>query len=117
MEEDRNAQAAAALCEIAVARHLNQYCHSHVWHYSDRHRYRHLADVGTDIEVRRVRTASGVPVRKSDKGKVVWAARLLDEEYRLVEILGSVKADDVPLGDKEWVYFPLEMLAEPVGPE
>ena len=48
MEEDRNAQAAAALCEIAVARHVNEYAHLHVWHYTDRHRYRHLADVGDD---------------------------------------------------------------------
>ena len=116
MEEDRKAQAAAALCEIAVARHTNQYCHGHVWHWSDRHKYKHLADVGEDIEVRRIRTADGVPIRKSDKGKTVWAARPADAEYRTIELLGYVSADEVipTLGDKSWGYYPLSRLKVPL---
>lgn len=116
MEEDRNAQAAAALCEIAVARYVNEYAHLHVWHYTDRHRYRHLADVGDDIEVRRVRTASGVPVRRSDAGKRVFGAKLLDPEYRKVQILGFVLADEVIKSlTKDWCYVPFARLQSFVG--
>jgi len=95
MEEDRNAQAAAAICELAVARYVGQYWHAGVWSRSDHHKYKTLADVGDNIEVRRVRTANAVKVRKKDAGKVVWAARTADAEYRTVEILGFVAADDV----------------------
>jgi len=117
MEEDRKAQAAAALCELAVARFTNQYFHGHIWHWSERSKYRHLADVGSDIEVRRIRTADGVPIRKTDAGKIVWAARPADAEYRTIELLGYVPADEViPLLDnKTWMYFPLRHLRPPVS--
>lgn len=95
MEEDRNAQVAAAICELAVAKYTGKYWHAGVWHRSDHGKYRHLADVGDDIEVRRVRTRNAVKVRSKDKGKVVWAARTADNEYRTVEILGFISADDV----------------------
>ena len=95
MEEDRNAQAAAAICELAVAKYTGKYWHGGVWCRGDHHKYRHLADVGDDIEVRRVRTGNAVMVRKKDAGKIVWAARLADSEYRTVELLGFVPADEV----------------------
>lgn len=95
MEEDRNAQVAAAICELAVAKHTGKYWHAGVWHRSDHGKYKHLADVGDDIEVRRVRTGNAVKVRAKDKGKIVWAARTADSEYRTVEILGFISADDV----------------------
>lgn len=95
MEPDRNAQVAAAACELAVAKFTNQYWHGGVWHRSDHGKYKSLADVGENIEVRRVRTKNAVKVRKKDAGKVVWAARVADEEYRTVEILGFVSADNV----------------------
>jgi hypothetical protein len=93
MEEDRNAQVAAAICELAVAKHTGQYWHGGVWHRSEHSKYRHLPDVGHNIEVRRVRTRNAVMVRARDAGKVVWAARTVDPEYRRVEILGYVNAD------------------------
>jgi hypothetical protein len=114
MEEDRKAQAAAALCEIAVARFLNQYAHLHVWHWTERDKYRDLADVGLDVEVRRIRTATGVPVRKTDHGKKIFAAKILDAEYRSIEVLGYIEAEKVMphLIDKKksWCYFPLDQL-------
>jgi hypothetical protein len=116
MEEDRKAQAASVMCEIAVARYTNQYFHGHVWHYSERNKYRHLADVGRCLEVRRLRTATGVPVRKSDAGKIVWGARIVDNEYRKVELLGCVEADAViATMDQEdtWTYHPVEKLERP----
>jgi len=95
MEEDRKAQAAAVLCEIAVGRYTNQYCHCHVWHWSERDKYKHIADVGDNIEVRRVRTGNSVMVRVSDAGRIVWGVRLLDDEYRTAEILGYIPAEEV----------------------
>lgn len=111
MEPDRRAQAAAALCEIAVARHLNEYAHLHVWHHAERQKYRHLPDVGEDVEVRRVRVGHGVAVRKSDAGKRVFAARVADQEFRSVEILGFVLADEViERMEGTWQYVPLDKL-------
>lgn len=116
MEEDRNAQAAAALCEIAVARYTNQYWHGGVWHRSEHVRYRGIADVGENIEVRRIRTATGVPVRLTDEGRVVWAARTVDPEYRQIELLGFVNADDVIesiLPGETWTRHPVHLLSRP----
>lgn len=116
MEEDRNAQAAAAMCEIAVARYTDRYWHGHVWHRSDHAKHRSAADVGDDIEVRRVRTRNAVAVRRTDAGRKVWAARVADPEYRKVELLGYVNADDAIKTFKEgeaWGYVSLEGLIKP----
>jgi hypothetical protein len=116
MEADRNAQAAAALCEIAVAKYTNKYWHGHVWHRTDHWKHRAAADVGTDIEVRRVRTRPAVAVRRSDAGRQVWAARLADDEYTKVELLGVIDADSViaTFEDGEtWGYVPLARLLRP----
>lgn len=95
MEDDRNAQPAAALCELAVAKYLNQYWHGGVWHRTEHFKHRSKADVGSNIEVRRVRTGHAVKVRLKDAGKIVWAAKIADNEYRSVELLGCISADDV----------------------
>lgn len=93
MEADRNAQVAAALCELAIAKHVNQFWHASVWSAHDHARFAAQPDVGHDIEVRRVRTSKAVAVRRNDRGKAVWAARLLDEEYRSAEILGWIDGE------------------------
>jgi len=116
MEEDRKAQAAAALCEIAVARYTNQYWHGHVWHPSDHAKNKSEPDVGLNIEVRRVRTASAVAIRRTDAGRIVWAARMADTEFRSVELLGSVPADEVisSISDgASWAYLALDLLDRP----
>ena len=117
MEEDRNAQAAAALCEIAVARYTNSYWHGHVWHRTDHWKNRNAADVGDRIEVRRVRTKNAVAVRRSDSGKEVWAAKIVEPEYRQIEILGFIDAEDAlsrfVLNGSTWDYVPLAALSRP----
>jgi len=95
MQPDAYAQVAAAACECAVARFTNQYWHAGVWHHTEKFKYGKNADVGHDIEVRRVRTGNAVMVRTKDVGKIVWGARIVDEEYRKVEILGFIPADEV----------------------
>lgn len=116
MEEDRSAQAAAAVCEIAVARYTNSYWHGHVWHRTDHARHRSEPDVGTNIEVRRVRTRNAVAFRRTDGGRIIWAARVIDPEYRKVELLGSVNADEAIATlpeDATWGYYPLANLHRP----
>jgi hypothetical protein len=117
MEEDRSAQAAAALCEIAVARYTNSYWHGHVWHRTDHWKNRNAADVGDRIEVRRVRTKNAVAVRRSDSGKEVWAAKIVEPEYRQIEILGFIDAEDAlsrfVLNGSTWDYVPLAALSRP----
>lgn len=116
MEEDRKASSAAAICELAVAKYTNSYWHGHIWHRSDHRRYSRLPDVGAVIEVRRVRTKDAVAVRRTDAGREVWAARINDPEYRSVEILGFVMADEAIANFREgedWGYFPISRLTRP----
>lgn len=114
MEEDRKAQAAAALCELAVAKYLNQYWHGSIWHVADQHKYRKMPDVGHNIEVRRVRTQGGVTVRPADAGRVVWGARCADAEYRTIELLGCVEADAaLRLCRGRYVVVPFANLTKP----
>lgn len=59
-------------------------------------RRKDIADVGPNIEVRTVRTQSGVPIWRKDAGKVIAGARVIDEEYFTeVEVWGWVEADKV----------------------
>lgn len=90
MERDRDAQVAAAICELAVAKHINRYWHGAVWHASDHAKHRHKPDVGNNVEVRRVRTDVGPAIRPGDAGRIVWGARITDPEYRVVELLGWI---------------------------
>lgn len=122
MEDDRTAQVAAAICELAVARHTNQYWHGHVWHASEHHHYRFMPDVGRNIEVRRIRTSVGIPVRYSGCGRnlVLWACKPVVPEFRIVEIIGMIPHDYAWKNGEPSEYapkttrlFPLEKMNEP----
>jgi len=95
MEDDRTAQVAAAICELAVARATNRYWSGHVWPASEHKARRDTPDVGTNIEVRRVRTSKSAAVRKHQVGKglVLFVAYAVPPEFREVEILGSIGMD------------------------
>lgn len=96
MEDDRTAVVAAAICELAIAKHTNRYWHAHVWHASEHHLFRDLPDVGHNIEVRRIRTRKEAAVRRHQlaKGLVLWAAEAVAPEFRKVVIYGWLKYDD-----------------------
>lgn len=121
MEDDRTAQVAACIAELAVAKHLNQYWSGHVWKSSDHHTYKHLADVGRNIEVRRVRTRPGAAVRRKQVGKglVLWVAQPIPPEFMAVDLWGWLdydKAWDIadPSGfNEDTRYVPRERLIEP----
>lgn len=95
MEDDRTAQVAAAICELAVAKAFNRYWPGHVWHASDHHKYRDVPDVCPNIEVRRVRTGKGAAVRQRQLGKglVLVAVEAVAPEFRQVDIWGWLSYD------------------------
>lgn len=96
MEDDRTAQVAAAVAECAVARWTNKYWHAGVWPVSDHKQWVGLADVGDNIEVRRVRNRhNGAAVRKHQVGQglELWVAYPEPPEFRTVEVLGWLDYD------------------------
>jgi len=96
MEDERTAQAAACVCELAVAKVTNRYWSGHVWHKSEHNLYRDLPDVGDNIEVRRIRTRMTAAVRRHQLGKglVLFVARPVMPEMTQVEVFGWKKYDE-----------------------
>ena len=96
MEDDRSAQVAAAIGELAVARVTNQYWGGHVWAGNRHVENKNRADVGYNIEVRRVRTSNNAAVRRRQLGKglVLFVVRPVPDEFRTVEMLGWIDHDE-----------------------
>lgn len=102
MEDDRTAQVAACVAEIAVAKHTNRYWSGSMWTAANHNAEKHRADVGKNIEVRRVRPnkRTGEPnsaaVRKHQVGMglVLWVAFPIGPEFREVEMLGYLPYDE-----------------------
>lgn len=96
MEDDRTATVAAAIAELAVAKATNRYWPGHVWDKNDHKKYKDVPDVGTNIEVRRVRKGNTVAVRKHQVGKglVLFAAQPEPPEFTQVDIWGWIRYDD-----------------------
>lgn len=96
MEDNRTAQVAAAICELAVAKHTNRYWSGHVWHGSEHDAHKDVPDVGRNIEVRRIRTGSRAAVRKHQLGKglVLWVAKVVPPEFVSVELYGWMHYDE-----------------------
>ena len=95
MEDDRTAQVASAICELAVAKATNRYWSGHVWHKSEHAKYRDVPDVGANIEVRRARTGNSIAIRRHQLGKglVVFGAYAKPPEFREVEVWGWLDYD------------------------
>ncbi|NDD53451.1 hypothetical protein EBZ39_06175 [bacterium] len=96
MEDDRTAQVAACVAELAVARFVNQFWSGHAWHLSEHSQYKTLADVGENIEVRRLRTKESAAVRRHQLGKklILFVAKPILPELREVIIYGCRDYDE-----------------------
>jgi hypothetical protein len=98
MEDNRTALLAGTVAEMAVAKALNRYWSPSAWNPGDHDKYRYShADVGVNIEVRRVRKRDGrAAVRKHQVGKklVLFVAYPEPPEFTTVEILGWLPYDD-----------------------
>ena len=95
MQDDRTAQVASAIGELAVAKAVNQYWSASIWSGAEHDKYKYIPDVGKNIEVRRVRTQAGPAVRSKDlnRGLIIFGVRPVEPEFREVEILGWIEAD------------------------
>jgi len=114
-EDDRTAQVAAAIGELAVAKLVNQFWHATIWSAQKHNEFKKLPDVGKNIEVRRVRTQDAVCIRKKDTGRglVVFAVRPIEKEFMQVEVFGFIDADEGFAKGKTVEYgnvFPLKDL-------
>lgn len=98
LEHELLANIRANVSEYAVSKHLGLPWTAPFYLNSEHPRRIDHPDVGTNIEVRTVRTRVEVPVWRKDinKGAVVVATRLLDAEYYTeIEILGYINASEV----------------------
>jgi len=113
MESNKTAQFAAALCELAVAKHINQYWSGSFWTADNHDQQKHKADVGRNIEVRRVRTKNAVAVRKKQVGLglILFAAKAIEPEFKEVEILGYLDYDKAWELGEESDFFETKYLA------
>ena len=95
MQDDRTAQVAACVAELAVAKCTNKYWSGHVWKVDKHDQYKHIADVGKNIEVKRVRTSTSAAVRRRQNGLglVLFVVRVVEPELRSAEILGWISQD------------------------
>lgn len=96
-EDNRTAQVASAICELAVAKHTNRYWHAHIWHHTEHNKYRHLPDVGENIEVRRLRTRETAAIRRHQNTipeLVIFVAKPTAPEFREITIYGWIRQTD-----------------------
>jgi len=95
MEDNRTAQVAACIAEIAVAKHVNRFWSGTVWKAQNHEQNKNRADVGLNIEVKRLRTRQEAPVRRHQlkKGLILWVAKPIAPEFRVVELYGYINYD------------------------
>lgn len=93
LEHEVLANIRANVAEWAVAKQYNLSWNV-PWYPNELHKARkNISDVG-DFEVRTVRTQPRLPFWKKDAGRIIYGAKVLDEEYfSLVEIFGWFEAD------------------------
>jgi hypothetical protein len=95
LEPEINANIRANVCEWAVAKHYNM-AWNNPWYPNSLHKKRYpLPDVGTNVEVRSIRTQDSIPFWRKDEGKVIIGTKCLDLEYfSEVEIFGAAYPEE-----------------------
>jgi hypothetical protein len=95
LEPEINANIRANVAEWAVAKAYNLQW-SVPWYPNELHPQRKdIPDVGSNLEIRTVRTQNSIPFWKKDAGKTIVGVKVLDEEYYSeVQIYGSFIADN-----------------------
>ena len=96
MEDNRTANHAATLCELAVAKATNQYWSGSAWCSHDQKKYGSVTiDVGRNIEVKRSRTKDDISIRDGQYGlgMILFVARPAAPEFKTVDIWGWIEFD------------------------
>jgi hypothetical protein len=93
LEPEINANIRANVAEWAVAKQYNL-AWNVPWYPNELHSQRkEIPDVG-NFEVRTIRTQGSFPFWRKDQGRIIYGAKVLDEEYfSQVEIYGWFEAD------------------------
>lgn len=97
MEDDRTAQHASCAAECATARAFDRYWTAGgAWDSGDHARYKDLADVGQNIEVRRIREPSSTTfaVDERDRDRIVVACYVEPPELQVVRVFGWARGAD-----------------------
>jgi len=123
LEHDLIANARTMVAEFAVAI-LTERTWNGSFVYSNRfHEHReHLPDVGTNIEVRTIRTRDSVFIKEDDIGKVIFCCEVIDEDkFSRVKIHGYVEAEKAMLPEYVDTYndgwrYPMDLLTLPTPP-
>ena len=95
MQSEEIASRDTCLAELAVAKFLNQYWSGSYWPRSEHEKYRHLPDVGKDIEVRRIRKRTNPlvvrerDVRADHRIVIAYVTKRLQ-----VEVIGGARASE-----------------------
>ena len=108
LEPEIAANVRTIVAEYAVAK-LYKKAFTFPFYPNEEHPFRKdIAEVGTNIEVKSIRTKDEIPVFPKDirPGWLLVGARVLDRDYySQVEIFGWLKMEDIPPHD-EWLYVP-----------
>ena len=107
LEPEIAANVRTIVAEYAVAK-LYKMPLTFPFYPNEEHIYRqHIPDVGTQVEVKSVRTRDEIPVFPKDikPGRFLVGARVLDRDYYSeVEVYGWIRMEDVQRD--EWKYAP-----------
>ena len=95
LEPEINANIRANVCEWAVAKQYHLAWNT-PWYPNSLHTKRYpIADVGTNIEVRSIRTQDSIAFWGKDRDRIIIGTKCLDTEYySSVEIYGYIKPDE-----------------------
>ena len=108
LEPEIAANVRTIVAEYAVAK-LYKKSFTFPFYPNEEHGYRKdIAEVGTNIEVKTIRTKDEIPVFPKDirPGWVLVGARVLDRDYYSeVEIYGWLQMEEIP-AHNEWKYAP-----------
>jgi len=91
MEDNVVASIASCVGELAAAKRLNRYWSGSFWNAKDHNRYKHLADVGENTEVKRIRKPNNpLPVRRRDveAGRVNVLVYPHPPDFTVVDVIG-----------------------------
>lgn len=108
LEPEIAANVRTVVAEYAVAK-LYKKSFTFPFYPNEEHGYRKdIAEVGTNIEVKSIRTKDEIPVFPKDirPGWLLVGTRVLDREYySQVEVYGWLPMEEIPSHD-EWKYAP-----------
>jgi len=99
LEHEVLANIRANVCEWAVAKHFNTSWNV-PWYPNELHPHRkNISDIGKNGEVRCIRTKSSIPFWEKDRGKFIFGAKVLDENFTKIELYNFFKSDDYMLDE------------------